>query len=47
MMKNKVSIAKLKKAIRKRCLDCSAFQPKEVQLCPDEKCPLWEYRNVR
>jgi len=31
-------------AIRARCLDCSAFQPKEVRLCPAKDCPLWQYR---
>lgn len=32
------------KAIRKKCLDCCAFQPKEVTLCTAEKCPLYPYR---
>lgn len=32
------------KAIRTKCLDCSAFQPKEVRLCPDKECSLFPYR---
>lgn len=32
------------KAIRKKCLDCSCEQPKEVRLCPIDYCPLWAYR---
>lgn len=31
-------------AIKRYCLDCMGFQPKEVKLCPDRKCPLWRYR---
>ena len=32
------------KAIRAKCLDCVCWQPKEVRLCPSEKCPLHPYR---
>lgn len=32
------------KAIRKKCLDCSCFQPKEVKLCPMTECTLYPYR---
>ncbi len=32
-------------AIRAKCLDCVCFQPKEVQLCPSDDCPLYEYRS--
>ena len=32
------------KAIRAKCLDCTAEQPQEVRLCPSENCPLWPYR---
>lgn len=32
------------KAIRKKCLDCSCFQPKEVRKCPISNCPLYPYR---
>lgn len=33
------------KAIRKKCLECSNGQPKEVRLCPVKKCALYAYRN--
>lgn len=32
------------KAIRAKCLDCSAYQPKETRLCPDQECSLYPYR---
>jgi hypothetical protein len=32
------------KAIRRKCLDCSAGQPAEVRLCPVTACPLWPFR---
>lgn len=32
------------KAIRAKCLDCVCNQPKEVQLCPSEDCPLHPFR---
>lgn len=32
------------KAIRLKCLDCCCGQANEVRLCPDKKCPLWNYR---
>ena len=32
------------KAIRAKCLDCCADQPKEVRLCPLTRCPLWPFR---
>ena len=32
------------KAIRAKCIDCCAGQPKEVRLCACEKCPLYPYR---
>lgn len=32
------------KAIRLKCLDCSAGQPSEVRKCPMEDCPLFTYR---
>jgi hypothetical protein len=32
------------KAIRQKCLDCMCNQRKEVELCPDEECPLYPYR---
>jgi len=35
------------KAIRKKCLDCSCFQPKEVRLCPCVDCSIYPYRMGR
>lgn len=32
------------KAIRKKCLECSAWQPKEVKACPIKDCALYPYR---
>ena len=32
------------KAIRAYCLDCTAGQTKEVELCPIERCPLYPFR---
>lgn len=32
------------KAIRKKCLDCSCFQPKEVRECTVISCSLYPYR---
>lgn len=32
------------KAIRKKCMDCCVYQPKEVRLCPSIECPLYSYR---
>jgi len=32
------------KAIRAKCLECSAGQPKEVRECVILNCPLFSYR---
>ncbi len=32
------------KAIRAKCLECSAGQYNEVKLCPIKTCALYEYR---
>ena len=32
------------KAIRHKCLECSAWQPSEVRLCHMDDCPLWPFR---
>jgi len=32
------------KAIRAKCLDCCADQPKEVRHCTVIHCALWPYR---
>ena len=45
-MKSKKTLSPLK-AIRAKCLDCCADQPKEVRLCPCEDCPLYSYRDGR
>jgi hypothetical protein len=31
-------------ALRARCLDCCAYQEKEVALCPAVDCPSWPFR---
>jgi len=33
------------KAIRTKCLDCSAGSAKEVTLCPITRCPLYPFRE--
>lgn len=33
------------KAIKDRCLDCSAGSIYEVEMCPCENCPLYPYRR--
>ncbi len=35
------------KAIRAKCLDCTAGQYKEVRFCPITDCPLYPYRMGR
>ena len=35
------------KSIRKKCLDCSGFQPGEVRKCTIISCPLYPYRFGR
>ncbi len=35
------------RAIRKKCLDCSYFQPKEVKECKVIDCPIYPYRMGR
>ena len=35
------------KSIRKKCLDCTCNQPKEIRLCPIINCPLYPYRMGR
>ena len=36
--------AKILKAMRDKCLDCSCYQPQEVKLCPVQTCELWPFR---
>ena len=35
------------KAIRKKCLDCTCYQPKEIRLCLIIECALYPYRFGR
>ena len=35
------------KAIRKKCLDCSYWSPKEVRECTCIGCPIYPYRFGR
>jgi hypothetical protein len=34
-------------AIRRKCLDCSCYQPSEVRNCHLTRCDLWPYRLGR
>ena len=34
-------------AIRRKCLDCSCFQPGDVRECPLTTCGLWPFRLGR
>lgn len=35
----------LLKAIRKKCYDCSCFQPSEITLCPVTRRPIHPFRS--
>lgn len=35
------------KAIRKKCLDCSNYQSKEIRLCTVINCAIYPYRFGR
>lgn len=35
----------LLKVIQAKCLDCSCYQPSEVDKCTAYGCPLWPYRK--
>ncbi len=37
-------LTKVLKAVRERCLDCSAYSAYEVKKCVCRKCPLYNYR---
>ena len=39
--------ADILQAIRRKCLDCSCFQPAEVRECPVSTCDLWPFRLGR
>lgn len=34
-------------AIRRKCLDCSCYQPSEVRSCEALECSLWPFRAGR
>ena len=36
--------SELLKLVKAKCLDCCCDQPKEVVLCPIERCPLYSVR---
>ena len=40
----KVKAGSRSAAMNLKCLDCVAFQTKEVKLCPSTNCPLWPFR---
>jgi hypothetical protein len=44
-MTQRLTQTKLLKAIRKKCLDCSCYQFKEVDLCPIKDCSLYPFRS--
>ena len=35
----------LLKVIRRRCIDCCAYNIREVNKCPAVECPSWPYRT--
>lgn len=37
-------IPTMTKAIRAKCIDCSAGDRAEVRRCPVKSCPLWQWR---
>ncbi len=37
-------LSKILKAVRERCLDCSAYSPYEVKMCVMPQCSLYPYR---
>ena len=40
----KMTKSELLKLVKAKCLDCCCDQPKEVALCPIERCPLYSVR---
>ena len=46
-MSVKVPKQNLWRAIRRKCMDCCAYQQKEVQLCLAVDCPLHDFRMPR
>ena len=39
-----VSKQSMRAAVDSKCLDCTCWQKREIQLCPCITCPLWCYR---
>jgi hypothetical protein len=39
--------ANILQTIRRKCLDCSCHQPREVRECPVTTCDLWRFRFGR
>lgn len=35
------------RAIKSKCLECSAYQKEEIRQCPCKQCPLWQLRPYR
>lgn len=33
------------RAIREQCIECMGFLVHAVNKCPDQACPLWEWRR--
>ena len=36
--------AEMLRVVRRKCMDCTCDQMKEVELCPMKDCPLWPFR---
>lgn len=35
------------RALKAKCLECSAYQKEEIRGCPARQCPLWRYRPYK
>ncbi len=44
-VKPEVEIRRLKKAIKKYCIECSGGSKSEAEKCRMKSCPLWAYRK--
>ena len=43
--KEKKVITSPLRAIRQFCIQCSGDSPREASACPEEKCPLWNFKT--
>ncbi len=43
-MRNGIKILRPYKAMRRKCLECTAGSVREVRLCHMSDCPLWPHR---